>query len=129
VLLLSYEHMNAEPEVAVRQVAAFCGIELDAELLALTLEQSSLPFMLQHKDKFDDILMRTASERRCNVPPGGDSAKVRKGGAGGHKQELSAAIIAALDAQWTALVAPAAGFSDYAAFDAALRRRTLAAAA
>lgn len=129
VLLLSYEHMTAEPEAAVRRVAAFCGIALDAELLALTLERSSLPFMLQHKDKFDDILMRTASERRCNVPPGGDSAKVRKGGVGGHKQELSPAIVAALDEQWAALVSPATGFADYAAFDAALRRRNLAAIA
>lgn len=129
VLLLSYEHMTAEPEGGVRRVAAFCGIDLDAELLALTVEHSSLPFMLRHKDKFDDSLMRTASERRCNVPVGGDSAKVRTGGVGGHKQELSPAIIAALDAQWAALVSPATGFSDYAAFDAALRHRNLAAVA
>ncbi|MDB5443268.1 MAG: hypothetical protein JWP73_1644 [Phenylobacterium sp.] len=129
VLLLSYEHMNAEPEVAVRRVAAFCGIDLDAELLALTLENSSLPFMLRHKDKFDDILMRTASERRCNVPPGGDSAKVRKGGVGGHKQELSPAVVAAMDAQWAALVTPVTGFADYASLDAALRTRNLAAVA
>jgi hypothetical protein len=129
VLLLSYEQMNADPEAAIRRIAAFCGIELDAELLALTLERSSLAFMLQHKDRFDDLMMRTASETRCNLPPGGDSAKVRKGGVGGHRQELSPAIVAALDQQWAAVAAPVTGLADYAALDTALRERMRAAVA
>jgi hypothetical protein len=123
VLLFSYEHMTVEPEAHVRRLAAFCGIALDDALLALTLDRSSLSFMLQHKDRFDDFLMRSLSEARCNLPPGSDSAKVRKGGVGGHHQELPDEISAAMDAEWARLVAPKTGFADYAALEAELRRR------
>jgi hypothetical protein len=123
VLLLSYEQMIAEPEAAIRRVAAFCGIPLSDELLALALERSSIAYMLEHKDRFDDALMRRASEVRCNLPPGSDSAKVRKGGAGGGKAELSPAIIAAMDAKWRAEVTPVTGHPDYAALEADLRAR------
>ena len=120
VLVLTYENMTAEPEANIRRVAAFCGIALDDDLLALTLERSSLAYMLAHKDRFDDLMMRQLSEQRCGLPPGSDSSKVRKGGVGGHRQELSAEIAAALDAKWTQLAAPATGYSDYAALQRAL---------
>ena len=123
VLILSYEQMTAEPEATIRRVAGFCGIPLDDELMALTLERSSFGFMLQHKDRFDDAMMRAASEVRCNLPPGSDSAKVRQGGSGGHKAELSAEIAAAIDAKWAELVAPVTGFADYAALVAEIGRR------
>jgi len=121
VLMLSYEQMVAEPEASIRRVAAFCGVPLDDELLALTLERSSIGFMLEHKDRFDDAMMRRMSEVRCNLPPGGDSAKVRKGGVGGHAKELPGDIAAALDAKWREIVTPVTGFADYAALEAALR--------
>ena len=123
VLLFSYEHMTRAPEAHVRRLAAFSGIPLDGELLALTLERSSLPFMLAHKDRFDDALMRRVSEERCNIPPGSDSAKVRKGGGVGHRDELPAEIGELLDARWTRIVMPVTGFADYAALEAELRRR------
>ena len=122
VLVLSYEGMVAAPEATIRQVAGFCGFPLDDELLALALERSSFDFMLAHKDRFDDFLMRTASETRCNLPPGSDSAKVRKGGSGGHRQELSPEVSAALDAKWAELVTPVTGFADYAALEAQVRQ-------
>jgi hypothetical protein len=123
VLVLAYEQMNADPEGTVRKVAAFCGIPLDDELLALTLERSSFDTMLKHKDKFDDLLMRTASETRCNLPPGGDSAKVRKGGSGQGKAELTPTLLALLDEQWAKIVAPATGFADYAALQDEIARQ------
>jgi hypothetical protein len=123
VLILSYEQMSAEPQATIRRVAAFSGIALDDELMALTLERSSFDFMLRHKDRFDDAMMRAASEARCNLPPGSDSAKVRKGGSGGYKAELSPRIAEALDARWRQIVTPATGFADYAALEAEVRRR------
>jgi hypothetical protein len=123
VLVLSYEHMTADPEANVRALAAFCGIALDDELLALTLERSSLAYMLAHKDRFDDLMMRQVSEARCNLPAGSDSSKVRKGGVGGHRQELPSELAAALEAKWTEFVTPALGFADYASLEAELRRR------
>ncbi len=80
VLLISYEHMTADPVTSLRKLADFCGIALDDALLALALERSSLSYMLQYKDRFDDAMMRKLSERTCNLPAGSDSAKVRKGG-------------------------------------------------
>lgn len=121
VLVFTYEAMVADPAGHIHRLAAFCGLPLDDELLALTLERSSLAFMLAHKDRFDDAMMREVSEARCNLPPGSDSAKVRKGGVGGHKSELPAQIGAALDAKWAEVVTPATGFADYAALEAAAR--------
>lgn len=121
VLLLSYEQMIAEPEAAIRKVAGFCGIALDDELLALTLERSSIGFMLAHKDRFDDAMMRRLSEVRCGIPAGSDTAKVRQGGSGGGR-DLPASVAALLDARWAQAVAPKLGFEDYAALEAELRR-------
>jgi Sulfotransferase domain len=121
VLVFTYEAMVADPAGHIRRLAAFCDLPLDDDLLALTLERSSIGYMLAHKDRFDDAMMRAASEARCNLPPGSDSAKVRKGGVGGHKAELPASLAAALDAKWAELAAPATGFADYAALEAAAR--------
>lgn len=123
VLIFSYEHMCDAPEAHVCKLAAFCGFPLDAELLALTLERTSLSYMLAHKDRFDDAMMRALSETRANLPPGSDSAKVRKGGSGGGKQELSPELCAQLDEIWREKVTPVTGFADYAALEADLRRR------
>ncbi|MGH6992644.1 MAG: sulfotransferase domain-containing protein [Caulobacteraceae bacterium] len=120
-LLLSYEGMSADPEGAVRAVARFSGIPLDDKLLALTLERTSFSFMSAEKAKFDDRLMREASERFCGLPPGSDSVKVRQGGS--HVGELPAELSAELDGVWAEVVTPATGFADYAAFEAAVRGR------
>jgi len=123
VLLVSYEHMSAEPAAHICRLAAFCGLPLDDDLLALTLERSSLGYMLQHKDRFDDLMMRQVSERACNLPSGSDAAKVRTGRVGGHRDDLPAEVGARFDAKWTEMVTPRLGFPDYAALEAELRRR------
>lgn len=121
VLLMTYEQMIADPEGAIRRVAAHTGIALDQDLLALTLERSSLSYMLAHKDRFDDAMLRRESEAKCGLPPGSNSAKVRKGGVGGHAAELPPQIVADLDAKWAERIAPVTGCADYAALDTALR--------
>lgn len=126
VLLLSYEHMNDDPALAVRRLAAFCDLPLDDQLLELTLERSSIDFMLAHKDRFDDLMMREVSERKCGLPPGSDSAKVRKGGVGGYRDVLSRDSIALLDRRWAQVIEAATGLEDYHAADAVLRLRARA---
>lgn len=123
VLLLTYEHMIDAPEQHIHMLADFCGIALDDDLLALTLERSSLAYMLEHKEKFADPMMRALTERRCGFASGSDSAKVRKGGVGGHKKELEPEIAERIDAAWAEHVEPETGFADYAALDAEIRRR------
>jgi Sulfotransferase domain len=124
VLLFSYEHMCENQAGHVTRLAKFCDILLNEELLQLTLDHSSLPFMLAHKDKFDDLMMRQKSEELCNLPPGSDSAKVRQGGAGSHRTALSPQIESMLDEMWTEDAAAATGFSSYAELEAALRKRS-----
>jgi hypothetical protein len=113
VLLLAYEHMHRDREGAIRRIAEFCGIALDEELLAITLEHSSLAFMSAHKDRFDDRLMRELSERAAGLPPGSDSAKVREGRIGGHRQELGAELLAELDAIWRDDIESQFGLASY----------------
>ncbi len=121
VLLMSYEHMIDDPVLAIRRLARFSGIPLDDALLSLTLERSSLAFMLAHKDRFDDLMMREASERLCGIPPGSESAKVNKGIVGSYRTALSEEMVASLDARWTTVITSATGLPDYAALEAELR--------
>jgi hypothetical protein len=120
VLVRSYESMTENAERSIRRVAGFCGLAFDDGLLATTLERSSLAFMLEHKDKFDDRLMREATQRCGILPPGGDSSKVRKGGVGGHRHELPTEVAAAMDAMWVERIVPTLGFPDYPALEAAI---------
>ena len=126
VFLTTYEHMIETPAEHIRAFADFCGIPCSDDLAALTLERSSLAYMLEHKDKFADPMMRTLSEERCGFAPGSDSAKVRKGGVGGHKAELPPEIGEAIDAVWAGQVEPETGFASYEELDAAIRERNSA---
>ncbi len=121
LLLLSYEHMVEDPELTIRRVARFCDIPLDDELLALTLEHTSRPFMLAHKDRFDDALMREKSERLGGLPPGSDSAKVREAGSERRRDELPESIRQEFEDIWRTDVLPHTGFSSYAALETELR--------
>ena len=122
VLLLTYAHMVADPELAVRRLAAFCGIALDDALLALTLERTSFAYMLAHKDRFDDAILRHLSETRGGLPTGSDSAKVRQGGVGGHREAMGPELSLRMDQMWAATVTPITGHTDYAALEADVRR-------
>ncbi|XOV86488.1 MAG: sulfotransferase domain-containing protein [Pseudomonadota bacterium] len=122
VLLLSYEGMQQHPEKTIGRVAEFCGITLDDELLEITLKHTSLPFMLEYKDRFDDAMLRTLSETVADLPGGSDSAKVREGKVGGHVSELSDEILEELDTIWQTHILPVTGFASYAALEAALQR-------
>lgn len=119
VLLLAYEHMKADLAGTVRAVAHFIGVPLDDELFAIVMRQSSLDFMLAHKDRFDDAL-RAHSERVAGLPSGSDSAKVRKGEVGQHRYELPADISAELDEIWRTEIGVRLGFPTYQALRDAL---------
>jgi Sulfotransferase domain len=121
VLLLTYEQMSADPPAHIRRVAAFCGIPLDDSLLKLTLERTSLSFMLAHRERFDDRMMREMMERRIGLPTGGDSAKVREGRVGSHEHEMPPEAVEMLDLAWRETVTPKTGFRNYTELNEALR--------
>lgn len=114
VLLLNFETMKAEPAAQIRRIAAFCDIPLDDELLALTLERSSLQYMKANAHQFNDRMMREKSEQVC-LPAGSDSAKVREGRVGGHQGLLSQEASAALDQCWADEIESRFGLRDYQA--------------
>jgi hypothetical protein len=122
VLFLAYEQMLADTEGTITRIAEFIGVPLDDDLMKLTLEHTSLSYMLEHKDRFDDLLMRKHSEIRCSLPEGGDASKVREGKSGGYKSVLSPEIIAELDEVWLEEIAEPLGFNDYEAMIATLKQ-------
>jgi hypothetical protein len=120
VLLLSYSRMVRDPVAHIRRIAEFAGIPLDEELLALTIERSSRAWMLAHKGKFDDKLMRELSETKGGLPPGSDSAKVRAGDSGRRQDELPPELAARMDDIWEEQIAGPLGFANFAEFEEAL---------
>ena len=122
VLLLSYEEMKLDLVGTVRAVAELIEVPLDSELLDIVERQASLDFMLEHKDRFDDLLMRERSERVCGFPAGSDSAKVRKGEVGAHSYELPRDVAEEMDRIWEMEIESRLGFPDYQALRLALVR-------
>ena len=120
VLLLTYEHMISNPQATVRRIARFCDIPLDDELLGITLEHTSRAFMLKHKDRFDDAMLREKSERLGGLPPGSDSAKVRSADGTPRSDELPQALRVEFEKIWLSDVTPHTGFSTYAELTEAL---------
>ena len=120
VLLLTYEHMIGNPQATVRRIARFCDIPLDDELLGITLEHTSRAFMLKHKDRFDDAMLREKSERLGGLPPGSDSAKVRSADGTPRSDELPQALRLEFEKIWLSDVTPHTGFSTYAELTEAL---------
>lgn len=124
VLLLSFEWMKHNLPETVRRVADFIGIELDEALFELTVRQASFDFMLAHKDRFDDKLLRVRSEKIGRLPPNSDSSKVRAGKVGSHTHELTDALRQQLDAIWQETIEPELGFGSYERFSQALREHS-----
>lgn len=119
VLFMCYETMLQAPAETITRIAEFIGVPLDDELLALALEHSSIGFMLEHKDRFDDLLMRRLATERMGVPFESDGAKVREGKSG-TGAALSDEVQARLAEIWAEEITATLGFADYPALVAAL---------
>lgn len=113
VLLLGYENMKKDWPGTIARIADFLDIPLDDELAAIVGRQSSLAYMLEHKDRFDDLIMRRISAERAHIPLDSDSAKVRQGKVGAHKEELSDALAVEFEGIWNNTVAEAHGLASY----------------
>ena len=117
VLYLVYEHMRQDLPGTISRIAQFSGIELSDELLATTLTNSSLAFMQQHKDRFDDAMLRGLSESEV-LPPGSDSAKVRAGQSGAHG--FGKVVLDRHRELWQERVEPVTGYASYGELISAL---------
>ena len=119
VLILSYRKLVADRAAHIRRLAAFAGLPLDDTLLDLTFERSSRSWMLAHKDRFDDAMMREMSETKGGLPRGSDSAKVR-GSDGSHSDELPSVLSDRIDQLWAERIAPVLGYENFAELEAQL---------
>jgi hypothetical protein len=121
VLFMAYEHMKEDLTGTIRKVANFMEIELDDSLLSITEEHASLPFMLENKDRFDDVMFRERSVEVSGLPADSISEKVRSGQVGESRQHLDAVVVAELDKVWRERITAPLGFDDYAAMIANLK--------
>lgn len=79
VLLLSFELMQEDLRSHVAKVADFLGCGGDDGLVDLVTRQSTLEFMLEHEDRFNDKMHRERGAAVGSHPPGIRSTKVTSG--------------------------------------------------
>jgi hypothetical protein len=125
VLALCYEHIVADLPGTIERVAAFIGVPLDAELKAIVTRQSGIAFMQEHKEQFEDHIVRHARSGPMGLPADGRLDKVREGRVGSAEGRVAADVLGALQSQWSAEVTPATGLATYADLQRALRPPTV----
>ncbi len=114
VLLLAFEDMKVNLPAVVDRIAAFIGIETNADLLRVATDQASFEFMQDNSAPFSDPMMRSLSEAVAGIPPNSDSAKVREGTVGAHHAEMSPGVIATFDRIWDETITAEFGYASYA---------------
>jgi hypothetical protein len=112
-LLLSYELMLEDHRPAVVAVAEFLGIDADEALIDLVTKQSSREFMLEHEDKFNDLLHRRRSEEVGALPRGSGSTKVSDGVFDPARYVLSPEVLLAMQANWRETMGASFGIDSY----------------
>jgi hypothetical protein len=124
VLLLTFEDMKEDLTQTVRTIADFIGHELDPALQEIVVRQSSLPFMVDHAEKFDDHFVRITRDPVCGLPPGGDSFKVteRDGASPRPEVQVTQGISDQLDAIWQEEIETKFGLPSYQALREELAR-------
>ncbi len=120
VLFMAYEHMKEDLGGTIERVASFMDIALDDELFAITHTHASLGFMKEHKDKFDDLLMREHSANVAGMPVDSETSKVRAGQVGDSRGSMGVEVWAKFDDIWRERITGPLGFADYAAMIATL---------
>ena len=118
VKLFCFEDIKQDPAGAIREVAAFMGLEPDADLERLALEQSSISFMRAHKHQFDDNLLRRARDEVMGLPADGESSKVKTGKVGASKALMPERLLARFEEAWREEALPLTGAANYEALRA-----------
>ena len=113
VLLLSYELMQADHRPAVAAIADFIGFDADDALIDLATKQSTLEFMLDHGDRFNDLLHRQRATEVEALPEGAGASKVTDGAFDPSAYELSQETVAAMDQHWQDTMGATFGFHSY----------------
>jgi len=113
ILPLCYENMKADLPQTIERVANFIGSPLDDELKQIVLKQSDIKFMQEHKEQFEDHIIRKARSAAMRLPLDGQLNKVRNGQVGEAKQKVPDEIKQELDHIWRAEITPRFGLNSY----------------
>jgi hypothetical protein len=113
VLPLCYEDMKADLAGTIGRVASFVGIPLDDELKQIVLTQSDIRFMQEHKQQFEDHLIRKARSAAMRLPLDGQLNKVRNGQVGEAKNVVPDDIRKELSHVWHEEITLKLGLSSY----------------
>ena len=113
LLVFCYENMRVDLEETIEKVAQFIGIALDNELKQIVLKQSDIKFMQEHKDQFEDHLIRKARNGPMRLPLDGQLNKVRNGQVGESKKFVPDEIKKELDEVWQHEITPKTGLRSY----------------
>ena len=113
VLPLCYEDMKADLPRTIEAVANFIGIPLDDELRQIVLRQSDIRFMQEHKEQFEERLLRKARSAAMRLPPDGRLDKVRNGQVGESRSRVSDEIKEELDEVWHEEITAKIGLNSY----------------
>lgn len=113
ILSLSYENMKADLPGTIERVAGFIGIPLDNELMDIVVKQSDIKFMQQHKDQFEDHIIRKLRSAAMRLPLDGQLNKVRNGQVGESKEGVPDKIKKELDSIWHAEITTKIGLNSY----------------
>lgn len=121
VLLLCYEDMLADTSGTVRRVAKFMDLPLDDELFNCVVRQSSRPFMLEHKNQFEEGPFRRMASERTGIPISANAYKITPGARDDPKYELTAEHQLMLGEIWQAQVTNRFGLENYGELRHAIR--------
>jgi hypothetical protein len=115
VLFLCYENIIKDPSNLIKSVARFMELDLDDQLLGITLEHSSVDFMRKHASQFDDHPIKQARDSACGLPEGGESSKISFSENSQQKIVVSANVREKLSLAWQQLVTDKSGLENYQA--------------
>ena len=113
VLPLCYENLKADLPANLKRIAEFSGIVLDEELEQIVLKQSDIKFMQEHRDQFEDHIVRKARGTAMGLPLDGRLHKVRNGQVGEAKLKVPEQIQAELQDVWRETILPRTGLNSY----------------
>ncbi|HMD80614.1 MAG TPA: sulfotransferase domain-containing protein, partial [Anaerolineales bacterium] len=113
VLPLCYENMKVNLPRTIEKVAEFIDIPLDDELREIILRQSDIKFMQEHKEQFEDHIIRKARSEAMRLPLDGQLNKVRRGQVGESRERVPDEIRNELETVWQEVVMPKTGLDSY----------------
>lgn len=119
VLLVAFEDLKEDLEGQVRRIATFLGYVPGGsdyeERVKVATAHSTLAFMQEHKEKFDEHLTKDARNEVMGLPreAGRENSKVKQGEVGAAGAVMTPGLQRAMRSKWVEVVTPTLGFADY----------------